>query len=108
MKLAEPPTEVVGVTFNCPTGMDKFEFMRAIMDYQGFKGPDCNLRIIMPCCNKVYFYRLLTDVPLEDTPCTCGKPNMWVLKWQEYKQVVNLSEDQFQAAIDAANAGDIK
>lgn len=35
-----------------------------------------------PCGVDVVFERL-EDLPLTDTPCSCGKPNHWLIRYKE-------------------------
>lgn len=38
------------------------------------------MRIIMPCGAAMLIQRR-SDIPLDDTPCPCGNPNHWFVRW---------------------------
>lgn len=39
------------------------------------------LTIEMPC-SEVATYESLEDIPLVDTPCPCGDPDHWSVRWE--------------------------
>lgn len=83
---------IIGVYFNCPSEQ-RGEVLQAwadeILTSAASAGLDTNspdfilLVVSLEPCGGQATYRVADDIPLVDTPCPCGDPNHWLIRWAE-------------------------
>lgn len=77
-----PGTRHIGIKISCVNfsiGKAPSREGLLLMIQEQFKLP---FTIKLPCGESITC-ETLEDVPLEDTPCPCGDPNHWLVRWSE-------------------------
>lgn len=91
--IGDPPM-IAGVCFDC-SGEPRREVVQVyadeILERARARGMNIGhpnfilLGVSMEPCGGRATYRTADDIPLVDTPCPCGDPSHWLVKWSEEK-----------------------
>ena len=82
-------TQMVGIMVPVPIGTERRSFLLGLyqgmqlgLQKPGFFSVD-NHKQDDPKVIKPAVWTTYMEMPIEDTPCPCGKPTCWLIRWQE-------------------------